>query len=490
MIGPSVSGAGLWRLPPVNTAAPPVQVSVPVPAQIGQSVGLMPTWQSLSPIKQAFTSPAGYPLVRYTLPNGHRIFIEQRPTDVVGIRTFVNTGSIMENPVHASRLYGYTGLPSGIAHLDEHCHFLATEHFPVINSLSNTMDAMGIRVNATTSPEIIQHESFFNREDALGALKLHAESVLRPIYNPADVNQEKTNVLNEAAQRTRQPEYKIQNKLFELLFDRPLVQTVGTREDVLRTTPQHFQQFRNLAYAPTNLVTVVSGNVDPDQVFNTLAPDFGSNPPRYSPTAGLGHRVALQPGEVRSGVVVDPQFSTSTVLIGFPAPPKTDLKERIAMEFLSEILDSDPMSLLQDQVVNRQQLATGLNSGYDPFRQSGLFSIKMDTLPGHEQRALAGTINEIARLSQGLVPDQKINEIRERLIRRFQERQGSVHAVTYQVGEEAADGTLPYYLNYVQLARLVRAEDLLAVAQKYLDPRRYAVVYGLPGAANMGGVSS
>lgn len=487
MIGPSASGASFRRFPPVNMPALPVATNLQSPAaQPDTFSGFSPTWQALTPRKEILSSPSGYPLIRYTLPNGHRLFVEQRPTDVIGVRTFVNAGSTLENPVYSSPLYQNTGLPSGIAHLDEHCHFLATEHFPVKNSLNDTLDATGISNNASTSHEAIQHEFFFNREDLGKALKLHAESVLRPIYNAADVEQEKTNVLNERAMRMRLPHYKLYDKLQELLFDRPFTQTLGTQQDVMRTTPQQFQQFRNLAYAPTNLVTVVSGNVNPDDVLSLLAPEFGSNPPRYSPAANMAMKLALQPGEVRSGVVVDPQFSSSRLFVGFPAPPVNNLKDRIAMEFLREILDSDSMSLLQNQVVNQQQLASRLNISFEPFKQAGLFMIDMETTPGREQSALGGTLQVLSRLSQGLISDQTIAQVRERLIRRFQEHQNNVGGVTYRIGEEALNNTLPYYLNYVQLASLITAEDLLAASQNYLNFNRYAVVYGVSQAPAMG----
>lgn len=321
MIGPSVSRASGWRVPPAGAPAMPVYSDQQAPmAQLAAFTGSVPNWQNLAPRKEILSSPSGYPLIRYTLPNGHRLFVEQRPTDVIGVRTFVNAGSMLENATRPSPLYANTGLPSGIAHLDEHCHFLATENFPVKNSLNDTLDAMGISNNASTSHETIQHQFFFNREDLVKSLKLHAESILRPIYNPTDVNQEKNNVLNEAALRMRLPHYKLYDKLQELMFDRPFTQTLGSQQDVLRTTPQDFQTFRNLAYAPTNLVTVVSGNVNPDDVLNVLAPEFGSNPPRYSPAAGMALKMALQPGQVRSGIVVDPQFSSSRLFIGFPAP--------------------------------------------------------------------------------------------------------------------------------------------------------------------------
>src|SRR6185312_16203049 len=51
-----------------------------------------------SPVQQ-FVSPGGYPLTVYTLSNGHRLMVEQRPSDYIGVRTFVDSGSVVEDAV-------------------------------------------------------------------------------------------------------------------------------------------------------------------------------------------------------------------------------------------------------------------------------------------------------------------------------------------------------------------------------------------------------
>jgi predicted Zn-dependent peptidase len=46
------------------------------------------------------------------------------------------------------------------------------------------------------------------------------------------------------------------------------------------------------------------------------------------------------------------------------------------------------------------------------------------------------------------------------------------------MGQEGVKNTLLYYQQYAQLANLVRPDDILAVARKYLNPNRYVVVFG------------
>jgi zinc protease len=285
--------------------------------------------------QQQWKSPLGYTVTQFTLGNGHKLLVEERPTtNFIALRTFVDAGSILENAVLPSPHYNDINLPSGIAHLDEHCRFLTTEHFPVKNTWTQAVNNMGSRWNASTSPEVIQHELFFNREDLPRMLQLHAESILRPTYNQTDLPQEKRNVINEATLRTRKPGSKIYNKLSELLFSRPDDQTLGLEQDVSRTTPVDLQYFRQLAYAPKNMVTLVSGNVNPDEVRRILEPELLKNPVKNRVINTPSTKLTLQPNQILSAVVTDPQLSNSVVSFAFPAPSRSSFKERVAMEFI------------------------------------------------------------------------------------------------------------------------------------------------------------
>jgi zinc protease len=455
-------------------------------------LGVLPNLPVRPLLTQSFVSPSGYPLTQFTLSNGHRILVEQRPSDFVGIRTFVNSGAIAENPVKPSPLYPHTGLPSGLAHLDEHAHFLTTRNFPQKNSLTAAMNQLGACWNASTSQESIQHELFFNREELPQALRLHAESVLRPIYNPRDLLQEKANVLNEAALQERSSDSKLSNQLSQLMFDRSgSPQVLGTPQDIKAITPEQLQRFHNLAYAPTNLVTVISGNVKPEEVLTVLAPEFGGNPPRYAPLGVQALKLALGAGEIRSATIRDAQLANSQIILGFPAPAVNQYRDRMALEFLNELLNGDPLPMLQENLVNQQGVANQASTFSEVQKQASIFGLCLETRPGQEREALSAALRQLGGLAQGWIPGDQVNKIRQNLIHRFETGQENTREATKQLGEAAINNALPYYLHYAQIANLITPEDLRAVAQRYLNPNTYAVVYGLPAtpATAVGGVA-
>ncbi|MDX2085866.1 MAG: pitrilysin family protein [Candidatus Melainabacteria bacterium] len=487
---------GVTLLPPTYPAmsAPGNGMGVAPPLALGNSAAttaannIVPFRQPAPPAPwaqppqrvQSFTSPSGTPIHLYVLGNGHRVLVEQRPTDVISMRTFINAGSINENPIFSSGLYGPTGSPSGIAHLDEHCHFLTTQHFPVKNSWVAAVEQLGSQLNASTGYEVIQHELFFNKEALPQMIRLHGEAVMHPLYNRDLLVQEKRNVLNEASERTASPEAQIYNKTLELLFDRPHFQSLGVRQDVINTSAEQLQTFFNRYYTPTNMLTVISGDVNPETVVAQLNEDFGSNPNRGGPN-NASLKIALKPGEIRSATVYDPQLTYGVVNLTFPAPGKNNLKDRVAMECLLTLLNDGALSLFQRYLQDQWKLATEVGVEYMPTKTAGMAQIGFHTTPGDEKQALGATLAILKRMNDKPISAEKLQEVKNKLLYGYQRSLNDAEVVTSLMGSEALTGTLTYFNHYADLVGSITPDDIQRVAQQYLNPQSYVLVYGLPG---------
>jgi zinc protease len=423
-------------------------------------------------------SPTGHTITLMTLKNGHRLLVEERLGELAGMRTFIDTGSVAENAIKPSPLYQNSGFLPGLAHLDEHCHFLTTTHYPIKNSWAREVALSGATTNASTDNETIQHELFFNRNDLRKMLRLHTESLLNPTYNALDTLQEKKAVLNEVALRTKAPDFKMESALDDLLFDRPATQTGGRFKDVMAVTPEQLRRFYESSYCPEKMVTIVSGNVDPTEVLSVLGPAFSANTNRLVVPVNQALKPALT-GQ-KSTILYDPEWSGSKLLLGFPGPALGDFKDRIAMEFLREALDGSVKSPLAEGLVIHSQLATNESMEYEPLKQTGLERFYLDCPPGGEKKALKKCLDILQQQSQKALSPTEITTIRERLISRFMQAQDTLAQSSFQLGAETSAGTLDYYLHYPDLAASIQAEDLIRVAKKYLNPQRYAVVFGLP----------
>lgn len=483
------------------TAWPTIRMPASSPMPSAMAAPLMPVMPPSNALGSrqptllgSYTSPAGFPVSVYALANGHQVVIESSPIDIVSMRTFVNAGSIVERPIRGGRspLYPPTNeFAPGISHLDEHCHFLTTAQHPIKNSWAAEVDSLAGNYNASTSEELIQHELHGNATELPQFIRLHGESVMRPLYRPADITQEKTNVRNEMKLRKNQPGNKIFDRTMALMFDRPGFQTLGEDNDVLQVTPEALQRYHQAYYSPTNMVTVISGRVSPDQVLPLLDREFGGNPPRVRPDYQAALHYAIRPGEVRHATVFDPQFAQGSVVnLSLPAPPKVNpanpmasLKERVAMELLTSLLVGPPYEFLVDQIQNKQRLASGIGVEYSPLKGAGLVNIALQTTPGQEQQALRAALSSLGMLPQWLsqIPPEQFVQRQQTMIHAFQKSVEHAEDRTFQMGEAALGKHLPYYLNYPAIVQSLTLQDVIAVAQKYMNPQTYAVVFGVTG---------
>ena len=470
---------------PVATNSPQAPGSQPAATQTSalSSVGPANSAPMGTQLLGTYQNSLGYPINHYVLGNGHQVLIEQRPdSGLVSLRTFIRAGSCNEKAVYDSPLYPQSPFHSGIAHLDEHCHFLATDHFAEKNSWVDRVEHLGASLNASTGYEMIQHELLFNEEDLTPMLDLHGEALLRPKYDPALILQEKRNVINECSERMAPPEAVAFSKLMELFYDRPHFQSLGNRQDVLDTSAEELKQFYQTHYTPTNMLTVISGNVAPEEVLPQLEKSFGQNParPELGPNT-VGLKLALKPGEIRTLTMQDPQLTSSSVNIAFPSPGRQNSKDRAAMEVLLHLLSDGPLSDFEQALINQRPLATAISTEMQTQQNTGMTAISFDTQEGQEQEGLHVLLDVLTKAGQQPYSGTQLDEVKGKLLSNYRRMQSHVHADTMSMGKELLFKNLNYHLDYEQLIQAVTPDDLQRVATTYLNPNRYAVVFTQPG---------
>jgi zinc protease len=469
---------GLVLDPPPAEKGTPSQLQVPPPVVTEDEL------KSLGIEQLASTQlPNGNQVEHYVLKNGHQVYFERRHDNLVSLRTFIRTGSTNENSVYKSPQYQETGFQSGIAHLDEHCHFLTTKNFPTKNEWVENIEAYGVSLNASTSDEEVQHELHFNREDLPSMLQLHAEQVLHPMYEDVNIEQERKNVLNEASERLESSSLRAMDKAFELMLDRPVsYQTLGTRTDVLDTHATDLKRFFDTFYTPTNMITVLSGNVNPADVLPLINKEFGHQVARPAPINDAGLRWSMKPNEIREQTYVDPKLSgLSLVLLGFEGPSKGDKKGRATQEILEAYLTGGELAPLNRHLVDEDHLAMDVSMMSSVQKNTGMSLIMMHSFEGHEQKAANALMKELSQLGSISIDDEKLKDVKKTLIHQHKMSLQHGEDSSYAIGTEALTHSVDYLARYEQYINSITPEEIQAYAQKYFNGKSYALVYALPG---------
>jgi zinc protease len=183
--------------------------------------------------------------------------------------------------------------------------------------------------------------------------------------------------------------------------------------------------------------------------------------------------------DARVGV---PSYSTSWVV---PTYHNAQPGEAEALDLLSEILGGGTRSRLYQQVVVKTGIASATGAGYD----SGAYDPSTFTVYGVPQGdntladVEAAVSAQIALLIKDGVTEQELDSAKTRYVRSLVFARDEQSDMANLYGRElATGGTVEDIAEWPDRIRAVTAEQVQAVAQRYLDPSVAVTSYLLPPA--------
>ena len=188
--------------------------------------------------------------------NGHTIIVKQVTSNpIVIIDTWVKTGSINENDKN-----------NGVSHFLEHLFFKGTEKNPP-GTFDKLLESKGAVTNAATSKDFTHYYIKIPSKDFDLALGLHADMLLNPQIPRNEMEQERKVVLEEIAKDKNSPRDMVYDNLNELIYKvHPYKREVLGKSKIIETiTREEVLDYYYKNYSPENMVTIVIGDVNPDE---------------------------------------------------------------------------------------------------------------------------------------------------------------------------------------------------------------------------------
>ena len=226
-----------------------------------------------------------------TLPNGLRIVTDRIETvDTVSLGLWVDVGTRHEAPDL-----------NGVAHFLEHMAFKGTERRSA-RAIAEEIEAVGGHLNAYTSRESTAYYAKVLKEDMPLALDILADILLHSTFDPAELERERTVILQEIGQANDTPDDIIFDHFQERAFpDQAMGRPVlGTPEIIGRLSRDAVVGYLRGHYSASRIVLSASGNLDHDR-FVALAetccprcrPNCRSRPSRRVMSAATIARTAI-----------------------------------------------------------------------------------------------------------------------------------------------------------------------------------------------------
>lgn len=313
-----------------------------------------PLWAS--PAQQPDTLQTWTPeLIEGQLTNGLRyvVYPSKNKSDPFNLRLIVQAGAIDE-----------TG-PTGVAHAVEHMVFRETSAHPqtVHRYLTQLGWKTGLQVNAVTGLAHTQYMIRTRPDDALnldGAMALLGQLALHADFNEQSWQQERLIITEEMRQGEGvASRINTQKKAVTRHGSRYVERTtIGTATDLARISIKDLKQFYQRHYRPANMLLVVAGHIEVDQLSQTINRHFGQPD---SPLATSRPYLDLPlKKQLYIGKVQDPQGTSSRAVLGM----RTAQASRDTLLGKKESLENYFIRrLLRDHVRQRAQaLPAGISS--------------------------------------------------------------------------------------------------------------------------------
>lgn len=309
------------------------------------------------------------------------------------------------------------------------------------------------------------------------ALPVMADVALRPQFPDKELQRVREELLGALIQAQDDPASVAQIAFPKIVYGsthRYGTPEFGTAAAVKGFTVADLKTHHATYFAPSNAALIVTGDVTADTVMPLLEKAFGA----WKSTAAAKPAALPEPKQLtaREVILIDkPGAAQSQIRVGWVGVPRST-PDYFALRVLNTVLGGAFTSRLNMNLREQHGYAYGANSTFDMRVGPGPFYAAAGVQTDKTAEALKEFFNELERIGQPIPADEldKARNYVALLLPRSFETSGSLAASLSQ----AFIHGLPedYFTTFTERVRAVTAADAQRVAQRYIQPAKFAVV--------------
>jgi len=365
---------------PANLATgAPTQQTAAKPAQTRQTAAA----SSATKIPEA-------KIISQLLPNGLEVIVmEDHSIPLVTIELAVKNGSYTEPPEL-----------NGLSHLYEHMFFKQNRAIANAEEYLRAIGQMGIAYNGTTREEVVEYYFTTTSPNIRTAMQFMKDAARYPLFDEREFAREQQVVIGEIDRNESNPFFPLQQEMNNRLFYRYTSRKnpLGNRQTVSGATTAMMRLIQQRYYVPNNSALVVTGDVDPQEVYK-MAQEFYGDWARREKDPFVEFPLVEHPPLPKSeGAVVTSPVQNVVLNIGWHGPSiGKDNPATYAADVFSFIL-RQPNSRFQRNLVD-SGLVTGVDLSYYTQRNVGPIQLLAQTTPDKAHAAIKAIYEEIAHFN-------------------------------------------------------------------------------------------
>ncbi len=321
------------------------------------------------------------------LENGLRIATDRIETvDTVSVGVFVDVGTRHESAD-----------VNGVAHFLEHMAFKGTERRSA-QLIAEEIEAVGGQLNAYTSRESTAYYAKVLKEDLPLALDILADILQNSTFEAAELERERTVILQEIGQANDTPDDIIFDYFQECAFPdqamgRP---TLGRPEIIRRLGRDAVVAYLRNHYGAKRMVLAAAGNLEHDRIADLAATLLSDLPAERTASTEPARYVGGDWREQRD-------LEQLHLVLGFPGLALGD-PDYFAAALLSTAFGGGMSSRLFQEIREKRGLVYSIHSFVHGYHDGGLFGVYAGTGAEEAAELVPALCAEAIRLADGLTP--------------------------------------------------------------------------------------
>lgn len=449
---------------PNNTA-----VTNPIQPSIEELPNVTPSYNAKVPLKYSYLGKTELPCNvianLYKLENGQRVVIIPKKGPTV-VKTYVNVGSMNE-----------PDRERGISHFIEHNLFNGSEGLDA-GEFFATVNKLGANTNASTgfsATDYYIQSNLLKKRDLETEIRIHASMIETPKFAENMIDKEKGPVTSEINMILDDPENIATNNTLKTLYNihstsKDIIG--GTVDNINHLTREDVVDYYKRNYYPANMVTVVTGEVDPESTMGLISKYFHSN---KMPQTRNYEKLTPINETVRTDLVSD-KTKAAVISLGFNGPKNNDTKDKILLDAFQFFLVGSSTARLNkalEEIQTNAFISTERISSKPGDNMVVLFSTQ--TSDNNTQNALTKVFTEIADLEKNPPTDQELNIVKKKLKLNLSQVFESSSTINSIVGTSMLDNDLKSVTEFENVIDNLTAQDIVNFAKKYFDTTKCAI---------------
>jgi predicted Zn-dependent peptidase len=345
---------------------------------------------------------------KYQLENGLKVVVHpDTTTPMAAVNLLYDVGARDEDSHR-----------TGFAHLFEHLMFGGSKNIP---SYDEPLQRVGGENNAWTSNDFTNYYVTLPAANLETAFWLESDRMMALNFTDKSLEVQRKVVIEEFKQRyLNQPYGDIPLLTRPLAYKKHPYQWPTIGKDVSHiqnATLEEVENFFYKYYAPNNAVLAVTGNVNPEAVFQLTKKWFGEIPRRNVPERNIPQEPVRTSQEV---LTVERDVTASLIAINFHVGRRID-PDFFINDLLSDVLSNGPSARLTQTLMKDRQLFSDINAYISGDMDPGLFTVTGRIMPGvtmeEAEESIWQQLNFIARDGLTGVELQKVkNKMESNLV--------------------------------------------------------------------------